>query len=1391
MSQRRRLSPALDATQNLLDARDLADMLVYIHQFSKQVNFYDFSLEVSTWSIFFEKSPPFILARLARRTGIARDEATEGVVRDFQQYNQLVKSDPTPANFQLLLDFTYRTTLFDVAAWYADTKSVSGFRILLEQEISSREMTDAVRQFIGITNAARNTFCSSPKDFTFLTEEPIWQLDITDLFAQSTPSVFGAKLSEKQQIVAWQKGIERFFDYFSQVLNRLSKAAEGHISESLYPLEVAFKERHEPHLGLLFAFLELFKHLKGQLNEMTARHLDFYFRQILKLKSRKAIPDAVHLVLEVQKQVKQQLLKKGIDFRDGKDAKGQDILFSLDNDIIVNKAQIKSLKTLFVKDFSIRKLNPDAVAIEKTILVSYTEGVFVAPVANSVDGQGMDFKDPMTKNWATLGRDKSKFVSELTDEKLASEAQSNPFARMGFILASSVLFLQEGTRSVTLDLIIKEKLTDTNFAKLLKKKPFKISFSGEKDWVIAKVYTVNFIEKKVRKPTGELKRIDNVLEFIIDLDATIAPIIHFNAENLKENYGTTQPVVKIEIDQTVTTTLSASTVVGDLLKCCAERTINAPEKEASIYHFLKNIKVVDAKISVQVEGIKKNIVVQNDENVQDVNGLIYPFGTRPEVPDFSVVNGYKAGVRSGSNFYIGSKEIFLKKWQQVTVNWNWKDKPTTFTEHYKAYVEGGLVDGNFKFKTAHLSDGSWESQNEELSLFNSTPPGDVQSLIFKKDKFASLSQFKDLNQPINKLNADTRDGFLRLTLRNQDFLHKDYPFVLARQMMAFGQYPKTLNKAVYLKSDGMPLYIDFFKFYESIIELPKKTVLLRSENASVRQFFDDIEGILTEQIEIADSTVPSGKKLVPLPDDQKISKLMPLFFGINQRDEAFITDFTTIITSIEKLSKTQSDNLNIFFPAAVLNKAEVLIPNEPWTPIIKNISLDYAAEAEKEDIAFIHIYPFEATYKQEEITTTPTLLPQFKDEGTLFIGLEQLEPSNNVQILFQLAEATADTEGGRANVKWQYLSKNNQWKDLRTGFEILEDATNGLTASGIIKIAIPEDIGDKDDKNKAITQMPSGQFWLKASSVDNTRAICETLGIFTQAVRATARITEGGDTTRLNLPIPAESVAKLAVEDAKIKQVKQPFESFGGQIEEVGNPFYLRVSERLRHKGRAITPFDYERLLLEAFPSIYKAKCIPHSLALPANDYRVDLQKAAGFVTVAVIPDLTRLKSGDLTEPRVALHVLDEITDYLKARTTPFVRLKIVNPRYEKTDIAFHLKLKKGKDRTYYPRQLETELRRFLAPWSVGDSDKLSFGQPIYYSDILTFIDQREYVDYVKDLIVVLVDNAPLNCGTTPSVNDLAQVISKKEGGVLRPLTPRSVLVAGKITITLLDDTCD
>src|SRR4030095_16465911 len=93
---------------------------------------------------------------------------------------------------------------------------------------------------------------------------------------------------------------------------------------------------------------------------------------------------------------------------------------------------------------------------------------------------------------------------------------------------------------------------------------------------------------------------------------------------------------------------------------------------------------------------------------------------------------------------------------------------------------------------------------------------------------------------------------------------------------------------------------------------------------------------------------------------------------------------------------------------------------------------------------------------------------------------------------FQLAEATSDSESEKEEVHWHYLD-NNVWKPLRKKFEVLEDATENLTTSGIIKFALPASM-TKDN-----TVMPKDFHWLKASIAKNSKAVSETTGIHPQA----------------------------------------------------------------------------------------------------------------------------------------------------------------------------------------------------------------------------------------------------------------------------------------------------
>ena len=110
----------------------------------------------------------------------------------------------------------------------------------------------------------------------------------------------------------------------------------------------------------------------------------------------------------------------------------------------------------------------------------------------------------------------------------------------------------------------------------------------------------------------------------------------------------------------------------------------------ALYQFFKDLKVQTVDIKVMVCGMK-NLIVQNEESLQDVNKPILPFGARPKV---------------GAEFYIGNKELFGKNWQTFWINTVWKDKPDDLKDYYKEY-DADVTEDSFKFTSAILADRQW------------------------------------------------------------------------------------------------------------------------------------------------------------------------------------------------------------------------------------------------------------------------------------------------------------------------------------------------------------------------------------------------------------------------------------------------------------------------------------------------------------------------------------------------------------------------------------------------------------------------------------------------------------------------------------------------------------
>ena len=78
------------------------------------------------------------------------------------------------------------------------------------------------------------------------------------------------------------------------------------------------------------------------------------------------------------------------------------------------------------------------------------------------------------------------------------------------------------------------------------------------------------------------------------------------------------------------------------------------------------------------------------------------------------------------------------------------------------------------------------------------------------------------------------------------------------------------------------------------------------------------------------------------------------------------------------------------------------------------------------------------------------------------------------------------------------------------------------------------------------------------------------------------------------------------------------------------------------------------------------------------------------------------------------------------------VEAHVQNPLYQRIKLSFAVKFHRGYEPNAYRTLLEQELIVLLSPWLV-DSGSPSFGGKIYRSSIVDFVEERPYVDYVRD----------------------------------------------------------
>lgn len=942
------------------------------------------------------------------------------------------------------------------------------------------------------------------------------------------------------------------------------------------------------------------------------------------------------------------------------------------------------------------------------------KSIFIAPDATAVQVPAFSQEESFPR-WKTFGKVPNPAIE--TDQAFIQEGV------VGFLFASPSLHLSEGIRKITLSLVFDESGGDwaqiqTVFRDLgdlshsVVDYPFSIAMSTAEGWVDIPEWETLKIKRYQGDMASGIEILADatdpnakfgVLEFTLELDHEMPPL----APMEEPSYSSPWPALRLTLNQVVggfengTFVESAATKAG-----------------TSNYELLRNLRLIQLDLKVDVKELR-SIQIQTQLGAVDPKGPFEPFGSAPQL---------------GDRFFITHPELAGHQLTALSVHLNWKNLPD-LEDYYNEYVElareleallstelgiGGNIDeSSFQlslqlregFRRLNLPNGAGTShlpfvenpaapaeQLEKYLIEWSKAAGSVLSLVP-----SSIAYLRD-PEPVMADELLESSRYLQLELAGSDFLHNKYADLLRLQMLAgsrTGSFAETLV----------------------VEEAPVEG----APDSSIQ--FVVLGGSFAHNLEPSDIlkvTRIQGGAEIDLPPEafsfDKDSRQLTLTTG----------NLTTGTTEIKVTYKIP------------------ITPKEPYTPVIDGIYVDYEARAiidipqttharhisepkRSNAIAIpvdqlFHVHPFglsDLTKNGEWIKVADLLdgkveeqlffhlFPQYEDEGELYLGVKDLAPPQNLSLLFQLAEGSSNPDLPTAKVQWSYLAQHN-WHDL-IGEQIRMDATKGLQKSGIIQLAIPT------EASLDHTRMPAGLHWIRARVKRHSGSINDTIAIFSQAIRA-VRVIEPTQLSAAHTLAP-EQITEPLEPIPGLNAFYQPYSSFGGKAPEAAPPYYLRVSERLRHKQRALTLWDYERLVLEEFPDVFKVKALSADL--------MGAGTLPGTITVIVIPDIRFRRPFDPFEPKVPQGQLQEIQQYLQDRAPTFARVKVQNPRFDYLHVRTPVKFHDMSNFDFYADRLNRELKAYLSPWAFDQGVEISFGQDIYLSMIVHFIENRDYVDFI------------------------------------------------------------
>lgn len=688
-----------------IDDRSTADLILYIKELSKKLHYFNSNNEVDeTWNDLLKYDPTFLLAEIYTYPITSFGQKRFSCIKCFDQVSKTSEKWNSYSDF-----FKVTLDLFKlVNNWYHKSRKNN---LTIESSPIQYELE------VFITKKLSPLLAQLKSQFELYYVKKNSGVNFEDYF-----SPFSSIWSHEEEISVDRRakmspnyGMKKLILLFNSsydIVFNLIKNAELLFNDSLNN-----NQNHKAHTGLIFTFLKLFQTVQLDLNAISKKHLDLFYRELLHQEPQDVTPSTLYGVSEINNALEELNLSKGKLIKAGQYKDGKDILFKTTEDLKLNNIILSHLSTSFLSRTKTFEYN------SRFNLVS---GIFTKIHATSFS-EVQEFN----KNnalFSTLGEEQ-KFLTE-------TEMNMN-YADVGFIIASPTLQMGVSNRKVVIDISFdansisylsdllidiatKRKLNEELVFNEIFDKAFLLSYTSISGWQPIEKFEVIAPQDWT---TGKIS-----IQF--ELNKKYKAFSSVNHEIHGTTINTAYPVLKFTINQ--------------------QNFYNA-------YSFLNGMKIDQIDINTEVSELKNLQLLTNSEIV-DPNSSFQMFGNSPRV---------------GSYLLIGSHELFNKNLSEINISWEFENLPIehdNFESYYKEYPQK-FDNQSFKFSLFTLSDFSYKGAQPTEMVFDVFNEDDANNLL-KNQSYSniSLDGFNiipdyHLKEPILKnYTNDLETGFLKLEL---------------------------------------------------------------------------------------------------------------------------------------------------------------------------------------------------------------------------------------------------------------------------------------------------------------------------------------------------------------------------------------------------------------------------------------------------------------------------------------------------------------------------------------------------------------------------------------------------------------------------------------------------